>query len=582
VLAFACTEAARQRPPDLALTGMTERDKHTMMDAESVAGHAFSRRSALKRTAGVSMLLSSTMFFEQFARPAAAHASTAASSSTSFSDIQHNIGSFFQAASNQNDGGGTVQTQYPPVYALIQPIKLNRKPSTSDQTTLANALNELEALFPASPNGLLIQSIAYGLPYFNLLNQSVVSANMPKTVAEGQSPLIESIAFPTDVINGLVGGKNSVNPGVTKARFNVNVVIEANHLVLQMRSNILANLTSASLWLQGSNNLDGFFVPSPAFNGLFSFQTPRIQFVQQGLPKKIAQQNNFEFANRMSSDSTMAMGFIDQQTNAAGPAAITTFAGNSSAVLTTAKAGDYFDNAAIQHLSHDIEDLYQFFSTPSQSQDGAGEPYTERLQYMFRSNQTGTTNGLPNSVTGNSDQFTNNGGPSLLANVFQGTGAALAGAQDSAGKFSPTNNSLNATFTGTSRIGHNAALQQFSRASDGTPLHIRADGPGFDGMDMPAYNTSGTGDVGGVFVTPGTNIAAGSNMFKLQFTIYVPTAQLFSRMRTAQAAANLQQQFLGGESDDNGLERHITSTRRQNFLVPPRRHRAFPLIEKGA
>ena len=31
--------------------------------------------------------------------------------------------------------------------------------------------------------------------------------------------------------------------------------------------------------------------------------------------------------------------------------------------------------------------------------------------------------------------------------------------------------------------------------------------------------------------------------------------------------------------DDNGLERFSTATRRQNFLVPPRRHRAFPLLE---
>jgi hypothetical protein len=28
-----------------------------------------------------------------------------------------------------------------------------------------------------------------------------------------------------------------------------------------------------------------------------------------------------------------------------------------------------------------------------------------------------------------------------------------------------------------------------------------------------------------------------------------------------------------------GIERFITTTRRQNFLVPPRRHRAFPLVE---
>ena len=72
---------------------------------------------------------------------------------------------------------------------------------------------------------------------------------------------------------------------------------------------------------------------------------------------------------------------------------------------------------------------------------------------------------------------------------------------------------------------------------------------------------------------------AGSNQFKLQFLIFVPTADFFARMRTGAAAQDLQHQFLDNEDDDNGLERFITATRRQNFLVPPRRHRSFPLLE---
>ena len=31
--------------------------------------------------------------------------------------------------------------------------------------------------------------------------------------------------------------------------------------------------------------------------------------------------------------------------------------------------------------------------------------------------------------------------------------------------------------------------------------------------------------------------------------------------------------------NNNGVERFITATRRQNFLMPPRRHRVFPLLE---
>jgi hypothetical protein len=49
-----------------------------------------------------------------------------------------------------------------------------------------------------------------------------------------------------------------------------------------------------------------------------------------------------------------------------------------------------------------IEDLAQFYARPSAS-DTEGEPYTERCQYMFRSN--------PIPSVGNTDQFNNGGGP---------------------------------------------------------------------------------------------------------------------------------------------------------------------------
>ena len=93
-------------------------------------------------------------------------------------------------------------------------------------------------------------------------------------------------------------------------------------------------------------------------------------------------------------------------------------------------------------------------------------------------------------------------------------------------------------------------------AADGTPVHIRMDGPGYDSMDVPG----------------------GGSAPKLQFTIFVPTADLFTSMRRNQASLDLAAQY-GVADDENGLERFLTATRRQNFLVPPRRHRAFPLLE---
>jgi hypothetical protein len=156
---------------------------------------------------------------------------------------------------------------------------------------------------------------------------------------------------------------------------------------------------------------------------------------------------------------------------------------------------------------------------------------------MFRS--------TPPPSQGNADQFTNGGGPSFLPNEFKGTNDARNSAR---GIGTPENEH---------RIGHLSGLQRSSRAADGTPVHIRMDGPGFDGLDVP----------GGV-TTP-----------KLQFTAFVPTADFFATMRRNQASLDLAQQNNVPE-EDNGLERFMTTTRRQNFLVPPRRHRAFPLVER--
>ena len=535
------------------------------MDAEGLRSAVFSRRSALKAGAGTAFLLSQTALLEQLASPVA----RADPAPTMFPDIQFDLGAFINPAEILNDGAGSVTVQFPPVYTLFQPVQLTRTPTPGDQATLDQALRTIEDNFPASPSGVLIFSVSYGLPYFNRLPPALVAANIPTTLADPSRPvLVEAVPFPTDVVGGLVGGPGALIPNVTKDRFNVDVVIESNDMLLEFRGDSLTSLSAVVLWLQGSNNLNGDFVPSPEFNGLLSFQESRIQFMQVGLPRAMAENAGFEFAGRINPDSSMAMGFVDQQVNASGPAQIVTFAGNSSSRMSNAMPGDYFDHGSIAHFSHDILDLYQFYNLPGQdSRRPDGEPFTERCQYMFRSNQLGTPNGIP--ARGSADQFTNGGGPAYINNVFQGTGSAQAEARDSAGTFTTANASENATFTGEGRVGHIDALQRVSRAADTTPLHIRNDGPGLDSMDVPAFRT---------FPGPGgVDVAAGSQQFKLQFLVFVPTADFFASMRTSQAAQDLQHEFL--DNDDQGLERFITATRRQNFLVPPRRHRSFPLVE---
>ena len=450
------------------------------------------------------------------------------------SDIQYDIGAFTAPAQTING----LQFGFPPVFTGFFPATLNRTPSKTDQSVLANALNTIEANYAFSPSGIF-SFVSYGVPYFNRLpggiNGSLVQQFMPKLASNtSRNALEEAVPGPTDV--------SPANPGITKATFNVTVVIESNDVLFTFRSDTLNNIQNVLDWLRARTNvLNGNVVAPPAFNNLFTFGKPRTMFVQQGLPKQIAINNGLEFAGRIRDTSPMWMSFADQQVDGSGPAAITTFAGNASAHLTNKVAGNYFDNGSIQHLSHVILDLAQFYATAAQDPPN-GETYQERVQYMFRSNDSSTADGLPND--GFADQFTDGGGPAFLDNRFQGTGDAARNAQ------------ALGTFQGQHRMGHLSALQRSSRASDGTPIHIRNDGPGFDNMDVPG----------------------GTNQPKLQFTVFVPTAEFFRVMRVNQASLDLVNQF-GVADDDNGLERFSTATRRQNFLIPPRRHRAFPLVE---
>jgi hypothetical protein len=539
-----------------------------------------SRRNAIKAGFGVTVAAQLAMIEQTAFTPNRAAAATApATNAGPFPIIQFDIGQFIAPPVTLNDGGGNVQAQFGPVFSFFVPVTLTRTPSRTDQRVLGDAMNTIEQFYAFSPSGVIV-TVAYGVPYFNLLpggiNGSLVHSHMPQ-LRTGKNPdgttnaLAEAVPMPTDVINGVVGGPGAPVPNVVKDRFNVNVVIERNHMLFQMRSDSVGNLNDVLAWLKGSGRLNGNNIPSPAFNGLMNFQTTRVQFVQRGLPRQLANANGFEFAPRVNPDSPMWMGFLDQQSDSSGPAAICTFAGNGSAKFTNANVGDYFGLGSIQHLSHDIEDLFQFYALANQdSRRPDGEPATERLMYMFRANQAGTTNGLPAPFNAN-DQFTNGGCPAFVVNKFAGPNDAMLDAQDAGGLFKatdPASKQVTETFTGLPRIGHEQALQRSSRAGDGTPIHIRVDGPGLSSLDVPAFQT----------FPGGTNVPAGSLQPKLEFSIFMPTTESFRLMRVNSAAQDLQVQFKVDPAD-NGLERFITATRRQNFLVPPRPVRAFPLTE---
>ena len=442
------------------------------------------------------------------------------------SDIQFDISPFLTVP--PQDYGSDVQFQMPPVHTVFLTAALARTPVAADRAELDRVLGVLERSYRWGAAGL-VTFVAYGLPYFGRLPAGLVARHMPRLAADASRYVLEEAQpGPTDV--------SPANPRITKFRNNVTVRIERNDMLFTLRSDQPGTLSDVLAWFAGSNKLRGHRVASPAWAGFLRFTSSRHMFVQMGLPRAVARQHGLPYAGFIQPQSPMWMGFADQQVNGAGPAPVCTFAGNASAHLTTAAPGDYFDNGSVQHLSHVILDMIQFFDLDDEgSPPGPDGVFTERVQYLVHS---------PPIAAGYRDAFTDGGGPALLPNQNRGPHYAERTARGIG------------TVGGKRRMGHLSCLQRTSRAADGTPLHLRMDGPGFDAMDVPG----------------------GGSLPKLQFTMFVPSADFFRTLRISQASLDLQDKY-DVSVQDNGLERFLTATRRQNFLIPPRRHRAFPLTE---
>jgi hypothetical protein len=494
-------------------------------------GKPVTRRTLLKTGGALAGAIGTLAMMEELAivpeRVAWADAAVA------FPDVQFDLAPFMPAAQTI-DG---VAMAFPPIHTVFLTARLATAPSKTDQTRMENALLTIENNYPYAPSGVFTH-VSYSVDYFNRIPSSIVNAAMPLTIAfnglpANQPALKRAVAGPSDVAPG-----NHVF-ALRRQEFNVPVRLENNDILFTVRGDNPSFVGDVVNWLSGSNRLKGQVVASPRFDAGMTITSSRAMFVQPGLPRNIAGREGLAFASFVNPFSAMWMGFDDQQVNASSPAQDVTFVGGHGIKLTNSQAGRYFDNGAIQHLSHVLLDLQQFYvdgTPPENPGDDVREPFSERLQYMFEA---------PPAVQEDADPFTDGGGPrnlgqrgAVLPNVFRGSDYAVKSAQQFA------------------RVGHVSALHRSGRTSDGRPIHLRIDGPGFDAMDT----------------------TTGRNTAKLQFSGFFPTADFFSTLRRNLAAVDLLQQF-NLDEEDHGLERFTTATRRQNYLIPPRRHRSFPLIE---
>ena len=331
-----------------------------------MSGPVMTRRSLLQRAASLGLAASTLGALDLVARvPQRALAAGA----PALPEIQFAIERYIPRAVRIED----VAVRPGPVYTTFATIALTRTPSQADQVTLARALEAIEAAYPFTPLGVFT-TVCYGIPYFERLPGGMagplVAKHMPRLIAEPKRfALEEAVPGPTDV--------SPANAGISKERFNVPVKIEANDMLLMLRSDSTEVIDDVLSWFSGeSDTLAGNSIGKSGLGGLFVVSSRRLMFNQPGLPRAVAEEQQLPYTETINPKSSMWMGFSDAQVGSSGPAPITTFAGDKSAKLTTARARDYFGRGSIVHLSHLIQDLEQFYARPS-------ETFTRRAAAMF-------------------------------------------------------------------------------------------------------------------------------------------------------------------------------------------------------
>ncbi len=300
--------------------------------------------------------------------------------------------------------------------------------------------------------------------------------------------------------------------------------LEANDVAILLRSDTRAHILDAEKRLRDSK--------------LFHLTSIRRGFAGGGfdggpsLPKRMALAAQIPGSDLIPETAELFLGFTSTQRAGIGPGPIANF---ETLGYVDFRGSDYFRQGTHMHLSHIREDVEAWY---------INFEYDERVATAFRPN----------------------------LRVRQDTQTIPQGPKDVA-----TPADVRRDYRASGRIGHSAAIQTTSRlahdvvAGDGTvypkgtAVPVRAD---FNTLDNPFAWSERLDEVG---ATP----AAG-----VHFVVFNPTGDDFHRNRLAMDGV-----LPGGKipfaprAREQGFNSVLTTTHRQNFLVPPRRHRSFPLAE---
>ena len=305
--------------------------------------------------------------------------------------------------------------------------------------------------------------------------------------------------------------------------------LEANEVAVLLRSDSLEHIAHGATGL--FDDLDEIFRVTSIRKGFVGggFEGG------MGLPKQMALAARVEGADLIPDGAQLFLGFTSTQKAALGPSRI---ANHETLGYADLGPSGYFAQGTHMHVSHLFEDLGAWYLTFD---------FRDRVHTTFR--------------------------PGL--DVRAGAQTVPQRPADA-----QTEADVRLDFERHRRIGHAGSVQPTSRLSHsltgpdgtrypkGTAIPQRAD---FNTLDNPFFWTE----------APGRDAFAEQPAAGLHFVVFNPTSDDFRRNRLAMDGVLPDGTRLPFEigTAGRGFNSVLTTTHRQNFLVPPRAHRSFPLSE---
>jgi hypothetical protein len=304
-------------------------------------------------------------------------------------------------------------------------------------------------------------------------------------------------------------------------------VLERNDVAVLLRSDSLAHIADASKVLHGLDVFDWTSVRRGFAGGGFDGGP--------SLPKQMAIAAGVAGAELVPDTAELFLGFTSTLKQNLGPRRIVNF---ETLGLVDLGPDAYFRRGTHMHVSHIAEDLENWY---------LNFDFQQRVDTVFRPKLT-----LPAGT--------------------QTVGTPVADL--------PSSERVAGDFRDSKTIGHSSAIQTTSRlASDhvaedgtvyvkGTAIPQRAD---FNTLDNPFFWSA----------TPKLDAMSEQPAAGVHFVVFNPSGDDFERNRLAMDGVlpdGTRLPFFPRQRGQ-GFNDVLTTTHRQNFLVPPRRHRSFPLAE---